>query len=118
MAIVLRARTYITEHLAAPLTLDAVAHATGTSRRTIVRAFVEVLNDTPTDYIRRLRLHRIRKALVSRQDAGTSIAAIAARWGMTEPDRMSEWYSEMSGELPNETRTAASEHRRLGDRTL
>jgi transcriptional regulator GlxA family with amidase domain len=45
---------------ALPLTLETIAAAVGTSPRTLSRAFVEVLDDAPGDYVRRLRLHRIR----------------------------------------------------------
>ena len=117
-AIVSRARKYIANHLDGRLTLDIVARATGTSIRTLVRAFVEILNDTPADYIRRLRLHQIRRALTSRREARTAIATIAARWGMTEPGRMAGWYCDVFGELPSTTRAASRARRRLTNEAM
>lgn len=103
--VVAHARDYIDGHLALPLTLDAIAAATGTSLRTLSRAFVEVLGDAPGDYVRRLRLHRIRRDLICAAH-DDSIARIAAKWGLQEPGRMSGWYRELFGELPSATRAA------------
>lgn len=113
--IVRHARDYINQHLAAGLTLDSVARAAGTSCRTLSRAFVEVLNDTPCDYVRRLRLHRIRRDLLS---GAMPIARVAATWGMHEPGRMSGWYFEMFGESPSATRLAGVRYRRLRTHVL
>lgn len=102
--IVARARAYIADHLDDPISLDAVAAAAGTSRRTLTRAFFALVEETPTLYARRLRLHRIRHDLVSPEEAATSIAIIAAKWGVGEPGRVSGWYRELFDELPSETR--------------
>lgn len=102
--IVRRARAYIAEHLDEPISLDAVAVAARTSRRTLTRAFCALVEESPTLYARRLRLHRIRHDLVSPKEALTSIAIIAAKWGAGEPGRVSGWYRELFGELPSETR--------------
>jgi AraC-like DNA-binding protein len=116
-AIVYRARRYIGEHLAEPITLDRIAGAVSTSQRPLSRAFVEVLGETPGDYVRRLRLHRIRRDLMA-QRQGTRAIAIAARWGLQEPGRMSRWYGELFGELPGDTQAAALARRRLTDELL
>jgi AraC-like DNA-binding protein len=115
---VYRARRYIGEHLAEPITLDRIAGAVSTSPRTLSRAFVEVLGDTPGDYVRRLRLHRIRRDLVAERQGTRAIATIAAHWGLQEPGRMSRWYGELFGELPGDTQAAALARRRLTDDLL
>jgi AraC-like DNA-binding protein len=117
-AIVYRARRYIGEHLAEPITLDRIAGAVSTSPRTLARAFVEVLGDTPGDYVRRLRLHRIRRDLVAERQGTRAIATIAARWGLPEPGRMSRWYGELFGELPGDTQVVALARWRLTDELL
>lgn len=104
--IVRRARAYIAEHLDEPISLDAIAAAARTSRRTLTRAFCALVEESPTLYARRLRLHRIRHDLVSPEEALTSIAIIAAKWGVGEPGRVSGWYRELFDELPSETRAA------------
>ena len=102
--IVQRARAYIHANLAEPISVDDVASAALTSRRTLLRAFNEILSDTPNRYVRRLRLHRIRRDLANERERATSIALIAMQWGMNDIGRMAGWYRELFGELPSETR--------------
>lgn len=102
-AIVRRARAYILERLSEPLALGDIANAALTSRRTLFRAFAEILDDTPQTYVRRLRLHRIRNDLASDEERACTIALVANQWGMSELGRMSGWYRELFGERPSDT---------------
>lgn len=108
--IVERARAFIAAHLDEPVSIEASAAAAGTSRRTLFRIFVALLEETPTLYVRRLRLHRIRQDLASPEEAATSIAVLAGKWGIGEPGRFAGWYHELFGETPSRTRAAL--HRR------
>jgi AraC-like DNA-binding protein len=102
--IVHRAREYIRENLAAPISLDVLATVTGTSRRTLHRAFSDVIDDTPQNYVRRLRLHRIRRELVLRAEVGCTVSAIAQSWGAgTDLGRLSARYQQLFGESPSTT---------------
>ncbi|RWP50302.1 AraC family transcriptional regulator [Mesorhizobium sp.] len=101
--IVGRARSYIRDHLDESISVDAVAAAAFTSRRTLFRAFAEMLDDTPHTYVRRLRLHRIRHDLASEAEKARTIALIANEWGMGDLGRMAGWYRELFGELPSKT---------------
>lgn len=74
--IVERARAFIAAHLDEPISIDAVAAAAGTSRRTLFRVFLALLDETPTLYVPRLRLHRIRQDLAAPEEAATSIAVL------------------------------------------
>jgi AraC-like DNA-binding protein len=105
--IVRRARAYIVDHLSEPISLGDLANAALTSRRTLFRAFTDILDDTPQTYIRRLRLHRIRQDLASDEERACTIALIANQWGMSELGRMSGWYRELFGERPSETLSEA-----------
>ena len=98
-----RARAYIEEHLSDPICPDILAQAVLTSRRTLFRAFAEILNDTPHIYVMRLRLHRIRHDLASDEERACTIALIANRWGFSELGRMARRYRTLFGELPSET---------------
>jgi AraC-like DNA-binding protein len=102
-----KARAYILEHLAEPISLDAVAAAACTSRRTLYRAFADIFDDTPQIYARRIRLHRIRRGLASEQERACTITVLANQWGISELGRLSGWYREMFGELPSETLATA-----------
>lgn len=111
--VVRRARDYILEHLAEPISPDGLAQATLTSRRTLFRAFAEVLDDTPQSYVRRLRLHRIRYDLAHEEERACTVALVANQWGISELGRMSGWYRDLFGETPTETKLA-HRHRRQG----
>jgi AraC-like DNA-binding protein len=100
--IVQEAREYIRGHLASAISVDDLANATQTSPRTLFRAFSEVLGDTPRDYVRRLRLHRIRRELLSSDTMTVSLAA--QNWGMAgDLGRLSKNYRDLFGEFPSST---------------
>jgi AraC-like DNA-binding protein len=101
--IVERARAYIHDHLAEPISIDELAAAAYASRRTLFRAFTDILDDTPQNYVRRLRLHRIRHDLASDAEKACTIALIANQWGIGDLGRMSGWYRELFGERPRDT---------------
>jgi AraC-like DNA-binding protein len=101
--IVARARAYILDNLEHPLSTDALAAAAYTSRRTLHRAFNYVLDETPQSYIRKLRLHRIRRDLASDAEFLCTITIVANQWGISELGRFSGWYRDLFGELPSET---------------
>lgn len=102
--VVERAKRHIMDHLEAPLSIEALAQAAFTSRRTLHRAFVEVLGETPQSYVRKLRLNRIRHDLATVPEALCTISLVANRWGISELGRLSGWYNELFGELPSQTR--------------
>lgn len=101
--IIRRARAYILDHLAETISLDTLTQAARTSRRTLFRAFTEILNETPQNYVRRLRLHRIRHDLANDQERACTIALIANQWGISELGRMSRRYRDLFGEFPSDT---------------
>ncbi|QWW70045.1 helix-turn-helix domain-containing protein [Rhizobium sp. WYJ-E13] len=106
--VILSARDYVGEHLVEPIRVRDLAAACDVSVRTVYRSFLEVLGETPNSYVRRLRLHRIRRDLLS--DQRTTIVASSNRWGIGEHGRMSGWYRDVFGEQPSATLVAR--HRR------
>lgn len=110
--IVERARAYIVENLDRPLRIDEIANAAYASRRTVYRAFNEVLDETPQSYVRKLRLHRIRHDLATDPERSCTVALVANRWGISELGRLSGWYRELFGERPSETLGKFAESRR------
>jgi AraC-like DNA-binding protein len=103
--IVKRAQAYIQEHLSEPISVDEIAAAAFASRRTLFRAFADILDDTPRAYVRRLRLHRIRHDLADDAERACTIALIANQWGISDLGRMSGWYRELFSERPSDTLT-------------
>ena len=101
--LVARARAWIDDHLGEPIDIDDIAAAAGASRRTLSRAFFDVLEESPRAYVTRLRLHRIRSDLVDDAVSVPRIAEASNRWGVCELGRMAERYKAMFDELPSET---------------
>jgi AraC-like DNA-binding protein len=56
--------------------------------------------------VRRERLHRIRRDLTGPAFADRTIAAVAARWGMTEPGHLGRAFRGEFGWTPQEIRRA------------
>lgn len=102
-AIVSKAREYIDEHLKEPISVDAVALACNSSRRTLFRAFSSILGESPRAYIERRRLHHIRWELNRNRDDPCTVALAANRWGISELGRMAGRYKEVFAELPSQT---------------
>jgi AraC-like DNA-binding protein len=101
--IVRRACAYIFEHLADPISLDELAKAAYTSRRSLFRAFADLLDDTPQTYVRRLRLHRIRHDIASEKKEPARSPSSPINGGSANLARMAGWYRELFGERPSET---------------
>jgi AraC-like DNA-binding protein len=101
--IVARARAHVLENLERPITVEAMVAAASTSRRTLHRAFNAVLDETPQSYVRKVRLHRIRRELASDAEVACTVSIAANRWGVGELGRLSGWYRDLFGELPSTT---------------
>jgi AraC-like DNA-binding protein len=101
--IVARARAHAAENLDRPISIEALVAAASTSRRTLHRAFHNVLDETPQSYVRKLRLHRIRRDLASEAETACTVSIAANRWGVSELGRLSGWYRDLFGELPSKT---------------
>ena len=75
----------------------------GASERTLQYAFQELLGMTPLSYIRRLRLHRIRRELLDPESICKTVSQAAFEWGSWNLGEFSREYSLCFGELPSET---------------
>lgn len=70
-----RAEAYDLARNGAHLCVSDLCRAAGVSERTLDYAFKEVLGLTPMAYLTRLRLHRVRKALLAATPGTTTVAA-------------------------------------------
>ena len=86
------------------LTMFELCQMIGTSRRTLENIFIEALSVSPYQYVRTLRLNSIRKALLSEENANTTIGDIVGGWGIWHLSRFAADYRSMFGELPSQTR--------------
>jgi AraC-like DNA-binding protein len=75
----------------------------GASERGLQNAFMEVLGLTPVAYLTRLRLHRVRHALLRASHGSTTVSVEALNWGFWHFGEFSRAYKACFGELPSDT---------------
>ena len=80
-----------------------LCRAAEVSERTLEHAFKQVMGLTPVNYLIRLRLHRVRQALLAASQASTTVSAEATRWSFWHFGEFSRAYKECFGELPSDT---------------
>jgi transcriptional regulator GlxA family with amidase domain len=81
----------------------SLARAIGVSARSLFRGFQRLRGYGPTEAVRRARLFRVRRDLMT-ADPREKVTDVAMRWGFYHLGRFSGFYSEHFGELPSETR--------------
>jgi AraC-like DNA-binding protein len=80
-----------------------LCRAAAVSERTLEYAFKEVMGLTPMTYLIRLRLHRVRQALLAADAESTTVSAEALKWGFWHFGEFSRAYKGCFGEAPSET---------------
>jgi transcriptional regulator GlxA family with amidase domain len=73
------------------------------SERALEYAFREIMGLTPVAHLIRLRLHRVREALLAANQGSTTVSAVALDWGFWHFGEFSRAYRECFGELPSDT---------------
>jgi AraC-like DNA-binding protein len=73
------------------------------SERTLEYAFKEIMGLTPVNYLSRLRLHRVRQALLAATPGSTTVTTEALNGGFWHLGEFSRAYKECFGERPSET---------------
>ncbi len=97
-----RAREFIDANLTEELTLADICRIAGVSRRTMTDAFREQLGIPPMRYLKLMRLHRVRKALLCAAP-GTRVSGVANALGLWHMGQLARDYRTLFGELPTET---------------
>lgn len=98
-----RAQAHMREHLEAPLTLGAVARASGVAVRTLQAAFQAQCGMGPMQWLREQRLRAVHAALDSAADSSTRVTETALHFGFTHLGEFSRAYRQRFGESPRET---------------
>jgi transcriptional regulator GlxA family with amidase domain len=99
-----RAVAFIDAHATEPVTLTQMAEAAGVTGRALQLAFLRHYDTTPTGYLRRVRLERAHRELRDADPSdGTTVAAIARRWGWANPSHFTVAYREAFGQYPRHT---------------
>jgi AraC family transcriptional regulator, ethanolamine operon transcriptional activator len=96
------AEEYALSKVGEPLYVTDLCKATGTSERTLEYAFKEVMGLAPMTYLIRLRLHRVRQALLAAASDSTTVSTEALNWGFWHFGEFSRAYRDCFGELPSD----------------
>jgi AraC-like DNA-binding protein len=86
-----------------PFTPTSLARLAGTSTRTLHDGFRRHLDTTPMTYLRLVRLERAQTELRTAEPRGTTVAAVAHRWGFSHVSRFSQAYRRAYDRAPGET---------------
>ncbi|SSC23822.1 Transcription regulator HTH, AraC- type, ligand binding, partial [Klenkia terrae] len=100
-SVVRRAARLLEEHCAEPLGTPDVAEAVHLSVWALQAGFRAHLGCTPTAYLRRVRLERVRESLSDGSAASVTDAAL--RWGVPHLGRLAGDYRAAFGESPSDT---------------
>jgi AraC-like DNA-binding protein len=101
--VVKAAEDYALAQNGAHLCVSDLRRVTGVSERSLEYAFKEVMGLTPVAFLNRVRLHRVRQALLAATPRSTTVAAEALRWGYWHFGEFARAYSDCFGELPSQT---------------
>jgi transcriptional regulator GlxA family with amidase domain len=99
-----RAAAFIDAHAGRPVTATEIAAAAGVTARALQYAFRRHYDTTPTGYLRRVRLERAQRQLLTADPAtGATVAEIAHRWGWANPANFAAAYQKQYGVSPSHT---------------
>ena len=96
------------EHIDGTVTLLDLSEITGLRSRSLINAFEAATGFSPMDYLKRLRLSGVRRALQRADKQGTRIIDIASDWGFWHMGHFTNDYRAMFGETPSQTLASLS----------
>jgi AraC family transcriptional regulator, ethanolamine operon transcriptional activator len=85
------------------ISVSELCRVAAVSERALQNAFTEVMGLTPLAYLTRVRLHRVREALLEGTQGSTTVSVEALKWGFWHFGEFSRAYKNCFGELPSET---------------
>jgi transcriptional regulator GlxA family with amidase domain len=94
---------YVEEHADDDLTRELLAKVGCVSVRTLHAAFQDRVGESPTAYVRRVRLGKVRAELLASDPERTRVIDVATRWGFVHQLRFAQQYREQFHELPSAT---------------
>jgi len=101
--IVTIAEDYALHRVGERVHVSDLCRAANVSERTLECAFKEVVGLSPVAYLIRLRLHRVRAALLAAEPGSTRVSIEALKWGFWHFGEFSRAYKRCFGELPSDT---------------
>jgi AraC-like DNA-binding protein len=101
--IVKKAEDHVLARAGDHVSVSDLCRVTAVSERALQNAFKGVMGLTPLAYLTRVRLHRVREALLEGTQGSTTVSVEALRWGFWHFGEFSRAYKECFGELPSAT---------------
>jgi len=98
-----KCEAFMRERVDATLTLLDLSELAGMRSRSLINAFEAITGCSPMDYLKRLRLNGVHRALRSANKAGTRIIDVATAWGFWHMGHFASDYRAMFGESPSQT---------------
>ena len=98
-----RAIDYIEAHATLPITTADVAAHCNMSVRALQEGFARHLGQTPTHYLRAVRLRGAHHDLLTSSPFESTVATVSHRWGFTHLGRFAAAHQAAFGELPSTT---------------
>lgn len=98
-----RAREYMHAHVDEAITLADIARHANASRRTLTKAFNEGLGLSPMNYLKLLRLNRVRQTLCRPERHASLVVDAANANGFWHMGQFASDYRRLFGELPSDT---------------
>lgn len=102
--IVAKARDYVLAHRDQAVTVPELCERLFVSRRTLQYCFEDVLNISPIQYLRLIRLNGARRSLRQACSAPVSVRDVAADWGFWHFSQFSSDYRKLFGQCPSASR--------------
>jgi AraC-like DNA-binding protein len=94
---------FIHRHAAGDVGIVDVAAAVHLTPRAVQYLFRQQLDTTPTEYLRRVRLHCAHKELTVINRSAATVTEIAQRWGFAHIGRFAVLYRQTYGQSPHST---------------
>jgi len=98
-----RCETYMRENVDATLTLLDLSQVSGMRSRSLINAFEAVTGYSPMDYLKRIRLNGVHRALQRAHRDAIRIIDVATDWGFWHMGHFTTDYRTMFGETPSQT---------------
>ncbi|HET9892924.1 MAG TPA: helix-turn-helix transcriptional regulator [Mycobacterium sp.] len=98
-----RAVAYIDDNAHKDISLTNIARHVYVSPRALQLMFRKHRDCTPTEYLRRVRLHHAHLDLVRENRLTSTVGQIAYRWGFNHVGRFSVFYRQQYGQSPHDT---------------
>ncbi|MHA7650091.1 helix-turn-helix transcriptional regulator [Mycobacterium sp. ML4] len=94
---------FIHRHAGDGIGVNDIADALRMTSRAVQYLFRQHLQTTPTEYLRRVRLHRAHQELISSDRSTTTVSEVAHRWGFAHTGRFAALYRRTYGQSPHAT---------------